>query len=155
MANFFAVRSGTFVGLALVLGTLAGCGGGSGDVSGKVTYQGKPVVSGSVTFYGSNKEAFVGAIDEQGNYQVRGVPAGTAHVVVSSPDPAAVVSQMPLNGKAPKPTGGPDAAVAPPSKSAARPTGWRALPQQYGDVATSKLTFDVTSGDNIYDIKLD
>jgi hypothetical protein len=57
-------RRAGLVGAVVLLA--AGCGGVA-DVSGKVTYKGKPVVTGSVTFYGPDKVPHVGAIDEKGN----------------------------------------------------------------------------------------
>jgi len=150
------IRRAALIAPALALVVVLGCGGGTGNVSGKVTYQNKPVVSGSVIFYGSNKEAYVGAIDEQGNYRVTGVPSGVATIAVNSPDPLNAGGQIGLGGKTPKPTGGPNAAVdAPKDKAGTRPAGWRALPPQYGDAATSKLTYDVIGGDSTHDIKLE
>ena len=57
-SNLSPRRAGLLAAAALLA---AGCGG-VGDVSGTVTYQGKPVVTGSVTFYGPDKTPYVAVI---------------------------------------------------------------------------------------------
>lgn len=133
--------------LGVVALLAAGCGG-PGDVSGKVMYQGKPVVTGSVTFYGPDKTPYLGAIDEQGNYKVVGVPSGSRQVTVASPDP------LPVVVKSGKPTN-PSAAPGTPEPKATRPEGWRPIPTNYADPNASRLTFDVRSGENTIDITLE
>lgn len=135
-------------GMVAVVALLAAGCGGTGDVSGKVTYQGKPVVTGSVTFIGPDKTPYLGAIDEQGNYKVVGVPSGTRQVTVASPDPLppAVKSGKPSNPNLPEGT---------PEPKGTRPEGWRAIPTNYADPNASKLTFEVRGGANTIDIPLE
>src|SRR5262245_2156892 len=71
-----------------LIGGLAGCGAGVGDVSGKVTYQGKTVVCGSVVLVGPDGMTKVGTIQQDGTYVVKGVGAGQVGVAVFSLDPA-------------------------------------------------------------------
>lgn len=138
-----------------VLACLAvGCGG-QGDISGTVTYKGKPVVTGSVTFYGPDKVAHIGAIDEQGNYKVAGVPTGTAEIAVASPDPVGSGLGNAIGGKAPKPTNPNDPPPAAAASKVTRPAGWQLLPAHFGEAKSSKLTREVRGGDNKIDLALE
>lgn len=143
------VTSPRRAGLAAAVALLAAGCGGVGDVSGKVTYQGKPVVTGSVTFYGPDKTPYLGAIDERGNYKVVGVPTGARPVTVASPDPL-----PPPGAKSGKPSN-PSLPEGAPEPKATRPEGWRPIPANYGDPNASKLTFEVRGGTNTIDIPLD
>src|SRR4051812_18552277 len=73
-------------GLLLALGLTAGCGcaggAGGGEVSGTVTYDGKPVEQGAIAFYPANGPAAGGAITN-GQYTVAKVAVGTAKVRIS------------------------------------------------------------------------
>jgi hypothetical protein len=77
------------VALILLLTSLgvAGCSGGKGAVSGKVTYAGKPVVFGVVLMVGKDSMPVRGEIDPDGNYTVKDVPYGDIRVAVNSPMP--------------------------------------------------------------------
>src|SRR5262245_65353954 len=72
---------------AAVLALAAGCGGGRGDASGKVTYQGKTLVWGTVQFEGSDGTLKQCNINPDGTYSVQGLATGEAKVAVSSINP--------------------------------------------------------------------
>src|SRR5262249_18625300 len=74
------------VALALLSLAVLGCAG-KGDVSGKVTYQGKPLVWGTVQFEGSDNVLKQGNINSDGTYSIRGVATGEAKAAVSSINP--------------------------------------------------------------------
>src|SRR5205814_6625446 len=57
---------------ALVALAATGCGG-RGDVSGKVTYKGKPLVGGTVQFEACDNVLKQGNINGDGTYSLRGV----------------------------------------------------------------------------------
>ena len=110
--------------------TLAGCGQGAGlvPVTGKVTVDGKPLGTGSVTFHpdtakgNTAPQLAAGEIDAQGNYKLvsgarEGAPPGWYKVTVTAQEPA--------DAKNP---------YAPP-KSIVNP--------RFGDVQTSGLTVQV------------
>src|SRR5262245_25668289 len=82
---------------ALLALVAAGCGG-RGDVSGRVTYQGKPLVWGTVQFEGSDNLIKQGNIKPDGTYAVAGVAVGEAKVAVSSINPQS--SDFQLRGPA-------------------------------------------------------
>jgi hypothetical protein len=73
-------------GVLLLVGLLAGCGGGPavGEVSGTVTYDGQTVETGSIAFHPAdgNGPSAGGAITN-GKYTVANVPVGTAKVRIS------------------------------------------------------------------------
>ena len=74
--------------LVLVLLILAGCDSGTGAVTGRVTFRGKPVVSGAVVMIGADNKLVSSPLNAEGRYAVDGVPLGTVQVAVVSPNPA-------------------------------------------------------------------
>jgi hypothetical protein len=131
--------------LALVVPLAAtGCGG-TADVSGKVTYKGKPVVYGTVVVVGSDGIPKSGAIQPDGSYRVSGVPLGTAKVAVTSPKP-------PGSEPAAKKPRGRDADddKPPPEQPPPAPPeviqNWVSLPEKFGDPNKSEVTVTVKSG---------
>jgi hypothetical protein len=81
-------------GLGLSLALMVGCGGPKApkreyaDVSGKVTYKGQPLKSGTVTFQPASGIAVIGDIQPDGSYSLKGV-IGSNAVMISNrlPDP--------------------------------------------------------------------
>jgi hypothetical protein len=136
----------------LLLGALAGLGcGGTGEVSGTVKFQGRPLASGSVLMMGADNRPLYGEIHEDGSYRIKGVPTGTVKVAVNSPPPTLAPQAPGAEGrsKAPEPASRtPD--------PAADPKGlWFAIPEKYGDPLTSGLSREIKKGPNTYDIDLD
>jgi hypothetical protein len=129
------------VALALLMLAAVGCAG-RGDVSGKVTYQGKPLVFGTVQFEASDKTLKQANIKEDGTYSVVGVPVGEAKVAVSSLNPQSSDFQ-PLQREG-----------QPPRKPPREVKGWFPIPTDYQDLSKAKLTFTVKRGQNPYDIDL-
>lgn len=131
---------------------VAGCGKSKATVSGKVTYQNKPVKGGNISFV-SSKGAVSGEINEDGTYTVDGVPTGEARISV---DTESINPQIVGGGQqntAPK-------GVTVPSDYQAGggtkvdPKRYVKIPEKYADPDTSDLTFKVGSGSNTYDIDL-
>jgi hypothetical protein len=108
---------------------LAGCAGGSGDVSGVVKYKGEPLPGGTILFYGQPKGVWSAEIKRDGTYVVSGVPAGVAKIAVIGPVAVSL-------------GGGP-----PPPKM---PT----IPGKYADQDKSGLTYNVHSGAQTYPVDL-
>ncbi len=78
-----------FVVSACVLGTglalVSGCSKAVGSVTGKVTYNGKPLKSGTISFYTSDKSYNRGAaIMEDGTYNLPDIFAGEYNVAVET-----------------------------------------------------------------------
>jgi hypothetical protein len=126
---------------------LAGCGGGKADVSGKVSYKGKLLASGTVSMVGSDGIVRQGAIRPDGSYMVNGVAAGKVQIGVLSLNPAGDIRG-----------GGRTASASRVSKSTpdTPPTAsnWFAIPSNYQEPTTSGLATVLSSGSNQYDIKL-
>lgn len=130
-------RSGVVVALLLAF---VGCGEATGELSGTVIYNSKPVRSGTVTVAGSNGAVVQGVIEPDGTYRIAGVPIGTARIGVTSPNPKMSKIHMRKKGEAPPP------AQADPN--------WIAIPEQYADFQKSNLTTDVKSGKNVFNIEM-
>jgi hypothetical protein len=73
--------------LAASLCAIAGCGASKADVTGTVTYRGRPLVWGTVIVIGSDHIPYYGAIQADGTFNVKNVPLGPAQVGVGSSDP--------------------------------------------------------------------
>jgi hypothetical protein len=130
----------TIAGLLALAALACGCGSGSAPVTGRVTYQGKPVVWGSVTFKAADGSMHQIGINLDGTYRLEHVPVGPAVVGVSSPDPAPSARARQLGGDEGRGRPGP-----PPVPAGA----WFPLPAKYADPATSGVTVHVgrDSGD--------
>jgi hypothetical protein len=126
---------------------VAGCNGSTADVKGKVTFNGKPVVYGTVVLVGADGLARSGAIQPDGSYRVKDVPVGTARVAVTSPRPPgsapakkAIERGADVTDDKPQPEPPPP---APPEVI----QNWISLPEKYGDPSKSEVTVTVKSGE--------
>jgi hypothetical protein len=130
----------------LLAGTLlaGGCGKSTGSVSGKVTYKGQPLSSGKVTFLGERASAF-GLIGPDGTYSIPNAPAGQVTITVEN---LKVVKSMTMD---PSKMGG-SASDAPPVRPSEPAVE---APIGYADAKTSRLTYEVKSGQQTHDIELD
>lgn len=135
------------VGVAVL--TAAGCGGGTADLSGKVAFQGKPVVFGSVVVIGADGVPKSGVIQPDGTFRVDGVRAGSVKITVSSPpppgaaaakkgrediDPSKVLKEAPVNPEVAK--------------------NWFPIPDRYADPDKSGLGQSLSPGSNQIDLDL-
>jgi hypothetical protein len=119
---------------------VAGCNHGPASLSGKVTYRGKPVTTGTVYVAGPDGVQAASAINPDGNYQVFAVAAGPAKIGVISLKPPAAPPRATKRA--------PVASLPPPV------AGWFPIPDLYADPLKSGLTTDLKSGPNDYDIEL-
>lgn len=137
--------------LLCVLTTTIGCGTAStADVSGTVTYQGKPVRSGSVIVFDATGTPHSGDIKSDGAYIVQGVPVGQVQFSIQSPEPPRPLPPEVSRGKTeklkiPKP--------APPSSLPDR-RNWFAIPAHYSTPASSGLDTKLNPGPNTFDFDL-
>jgi hypothetical protein len=135
-----AVLAASAVGLLL-----AGCGGGTGRLQGRVTFQGKPVVSGTVQVFAADGSVHVGEIGADGRYEVRGIPTGPARIAVNSADRNQKTSLEKI-GQGSRAKGG--------EARAGNPPGWFPLDPKYADPAKSGITTAVAGGTNEFNIEL-
>ena len=131
---------------SILLAGICGCGN-SADVSGKISYQGRPVTYGSVIILTSNNSAFSAAIKPDGTYLVEDIPPGNASIAVISRNPA--LGRSAIHPPKTTPTGKQEAA---PRETAV--TGWFPLPRNYEDPKSSGLTCNITKGQVIHDLEL-
>ena len=126
---------------AVLAVALSGCGNGTSTLTGKVSYRGRPVASGSIIVLQDGGTARSGIIQPDGTYSVSGVERGHVRVGVISPNPAHTRSVLTVEANR--------ARVGQKRTHAAayRPnnSGWFQLPRDLGDPATSGLECDVAA----------
>jgi hypothetical protein len=125
--------------------TLTGCGGGTTDVSGKVTYQGKAVVYGTVVVLDDGGTPKSGVIQPDGTYRVNGVKPGRAKAAITSLAPPGSDGGKKRDAR----ERGDDDKPPPPGSAPAPPEvlkAWFPIPDRYADPAKSELTVDVKPG---------
>jgi hypothetical protein len=120
---------------AALLAGACGCAR-TATVTGKVTYQGRPVTHGSVVFRSADKTARSGVIGPDGSYTVQGVHPGEVKVAVLSRDPSKA------RGK------------RTPEERAEAKKSWFPLPRKFEDPETSGVGYTVEAGTVRCDIDL-
>jgi hypothetical protein len=115
--------------------TLAGCGRGTGTVSGKVTLNGTALPGGLVTVHDAEGQPRNGPINKDGTYLVSNITPGPAKISIMT------LSTMP-NLRDPNPTG----------KDPLGP--YVAIPAKYQDPSSSGFTLEVKSGSQPYDLSM-
>jgi hypothetical protein len=134
----------TVAAMIALLALAPGCSRGTAPVAGRVTYQGKPVVWGSVTLKAADGSIHQIGINLDGTYRLEGVPIGLAMVGVSSPDPAPSARARQLGG---------DEGRGRPGPPPVPPGAWFPLPDKYVEPAMSGLTIQVGSGNGDLELK--
>jgi len=133
--------------LLAVLGATGCSGAKQASVTGRVSYKGKPVTSGTVVLFDQNGHASdLGNVQPDGTYTIARAPVGTDKVSFDNPPPPKTA--LPPGQKAP-PANDPEFAEAAKAKANYVPT-----PPQYKDPVQSGLTVEVKSGKNTIDIDL-
>ncbi|HVK11264.1 MAG TPA: hypothetical protein VM597_21015 [Gemmataceae bacterium] len=150
----------------------AGCGPGTGKVSGKVSYLGKPVPAGRITFRPADprQNAVSAELDAEGNFPAVTLPTGEVTVSIDNrefeptppmgpsvpaniPLPPEVARKLGQKATAPAPQVDPNTTADPPPT--ARPRGkYLKIPEKYYDAASSGLKFEVTGGDQTKNFEL-
>jgi hypothetical protein len=140
MSSLYSTRYCSALACTLLM-LVVGCGG-KGDVSGQVSYKGKPLVFGTVQIEALDKTFKQGIINRDGSYLIEGVPVGEAKVAVNSPNPKSGDFQpLQREGRPPPPP---------------RPEipGWFPIPTEYQDLSKPRLSYTVKTGDNTFNIEL-
>ncbi|WP_417391483.1 hypothetical protein [Gimesia sp.] len=117
---------------------ITGCGGDAefptGQVNGKVTYEGAPVTEGVISFYSS--ELGVGAsadLSEEGQYSITDpLKTGTYAVTILPPPEAPPQDAIPVSTK----------------------TEHKDIPQKYRDPKKSELSVKIDEGTNSFDVNM-
>jgi hypothetical protein len=130
--------------LVLLALALSGCGSRKGKVTGKVSYKGEAVPSGTVAFYGKSDAVSSTSIRPDGTYEAAEVPLGEVKVTVTTPppsDPQAVekMKKMPM-------------VIA--KNVVPKVEKVVSVPRKYNLPGTSGLSLTVTGGSQPFDIAL-
>jgi hypothetical protein len=131
---YAAVRSVRAALIALVVAALAGPTPAAaqapqkGSVEGKITFKGKPLPGGTITFHPEKAGPITATINQDGTYAARNVPAGAVKVSIET------------ESARPKP-GQPPVRFVP-------------IPKKYAKPDTSGLTFRIVEGKQILDVVL-
>lgn len=88
--NFTSFRIATLVSLGLfAVPWISGCGSGdskpSVKVTGEITYEGKPVTEGEVSFEAQDGAAATVSLDSEGKFEIEQLPVGEYAVSVTPP----------------------------------------------------------------------
>jgi hypothetical protein len=149
-SRFLTPHRGWMGLLILFLSAASGCGSSPGVVSGKVTFQGKTVASGTVMVIGSDGLPRYGKIETDGSYQVTDIPAGLVKLTVNSPSPVhdstkAVTTETRSRGRGQQN----------PNVPTSDPKLWFEIPAKYGDPNTSGKEATIKGGSNTLNIELE
>jgi hypothetical protein len=135
---------------------LAGCSSSQGTITGKITYQGKPLPAGTVTFVPTQGGHAVTSEIQDGEYKVTKVPVGLVKIAVTTPSqapsPQFLETKMALPAdlleKAQPGKSAESPAKAPKAK---KPVP---IPTKFSDPDKSGLTYTVKRGPQVFDIDL-
>jgi hypothetical protein len=164
MAPLHSIRGRWTRRACFLLCLLPGGCASKGTVSGKITYQGQPLPSGTVLFVPENGPAVSGVISN-GRYEVRGVVRGTARIGVQVPENVASAGPgfpPEFRREIPQGMGPPKDAALPPGvdPSVFDPAAQRSnlktvwIPEDYRDPEKSGLKCTVEGGAQEHDIEL-
>jgi hypothetical protein len=152
-------------GLGLVLLFGMGCGS-RGEVSGTVTYKGKLLSVGTITFLDDNKQVVGSAPITEGKYALSKVPAGPVKIVVTTPranlkgwTPREKKSlpkskQLKEEGKPPPTDSEGTKDQSPDAHGKGDGVDSASLPEKYGNPDESGLTYTVKPGSQEHNIEL-
>src|SRR5262245_18393694 len=132
------VRPAAGLGVLALTLLAAGCGRGTGNVSGTVKFNGRPLTAGTISFFDPDNRVSSSPIKPDGTYTVTGVRTGRAKIAVA----------VPLSiSFAPSDVPGAKAMTVPQSKAPP-------IPPRYLDPEQSGLTCDVHTGDQTHEVDL-
>ena len=145
-------RGGTLLALPALALLAAGCGGGKGTVTGEVTYDGKPIPWGRITFLGQEgKKVPRSAWIINGQYTIKDCPTGPVKISVEPLEARAAPKDVGKMAEMAKEHGHVD---PPPEVIGKKLDIPRDVIERYGNPETSGLEYTVESGDNTNNIEL-
>ena len=148
--------------MALVIMDTSGCAPPTGSVGGTVTYRGKILPHGRVTFVCADGTVLSGKIEPDGTYAIPAAPAGFAKVAVRSIEEAmpASITVDPSELTPAKGAGSSDNRPRAPLMMQSRempkskPKALR-IPDHYQEAEKSGLTYEIQKGSQTHDIRLE
>jgi hypothetical protein len=145
-----------YCGLAFLLVALAAGCAGKATIRGKVTYQGKPVTGGTITFLvGSEERSYPAQIQADGSFTIPEIRTGEAKITVTSSNPneavvpaadPEVLKRMSDQAKREMEKGS--------QVNKKDMATWRPLPKVYSDSDKTPLKITIQGGANQKDIDL-
>jgi hypothetical protein len=133
--------------VALIFLFMAGCSAGSGSLSGKVTYQEKTVIYGTVMAICSDGITRSANIAADGTYRIDNLPTGAVKLGVVSPEPP---DPTVMSGRQSGRGGG----AEPPAPQSVDRSKWFRIPDEFGDPRTSGQETQISVGANTFHIRL-
>jgi hypothetical protein len=143
-------------GLAVLILCQAGCLKSTArtTVSGKVTFQGKPVPAGTVSFFATDKRTSLAVINADGTYSMGDAPVGDVTITVQTP-PRGMAGRLSGTTKPPPGMKMPEEMIPKDQPAIVTdPSKWVELPKKYADVQSSPLKYTVKAGPQEHDIEL-
>jgi hypothetical protein len=142
-------------GWPVLLLLLAGCSS-QGTITGKVTYQGNPLPSGTVTFVPEQGGQAVTCDIRDGEYKVTKISPGPAKIAVSTPSNPGEVKSFINKMQPPEMKEKMAPGKSPPAgfDKSAEPPKPVPIPKKFNDPNNSGLTYTVKSGSQVHDIDL-
>ncbi len=131
---------------------MIGCSPKVGEISGEVTYKGKPIPGGFVTFRPANEaeNAVTYSLERDGKFKVE-LPVGEVRVCIDNrefePTPATLPPTLPGVNLPPEVV----KSLGEPAKTSDR---WVKIPVKYYELEKSDIKFSVTGGPQTYNIEL-
>ena len=135
--------------VALLALIVTGCGSGTAQVEGNVTFDGKPMPGGSVVLYCGDGQIVRGLISADGHYAIPNVPRGPAKIAVQSH--ARVPQGLRLSQQVPPAVNGP---IHPSSVDNALGDRVVTIPARYSVPEESGLSLVVDGKGTTFDIHL-
>jgi hypothetical protein len=122
-----------------------------GTVSGKVSYKGQVLSSGTVTFLSGGNVVRSSPIAADGTYTVDRVPPGPVKITVVTTRPMTASVPVPINKMDPSKMGASPDITAGPNPGAGK---YVPIPKQYEDPDKSGLDYTVAPGSQTKDLEL-
>ncbi len=136
------------LGLAIVVVAAFFHGTPKANVTGRVTYQGRPVIWGSVVIAGKDGRSAAGPIKPDGTFEVANAPTDAVSVAVVSRDPLLQTWATNIKVSRNRPT---RAAF---SASPVDRKKWFPLPAKFEDPSNSGVATTLKRGDNEFNVDL-
>ena len=144
------VRRPTLCMLPLLLAViLGGCTRGTSNITGKITYQGKPLAGVTVIFYDEKNMTPQDKTKADGSYSIAKVAAGKAKIAILVP------VNIPLGGMEAPGVGKGTQEKSVLEKGAGAAANLPKLPAKYSNPENSGLTCDVKPGSQEHNIVLE
>jgi hemoglobin len=119
--------------------------GDQASVSGIISYKGKALPGGSVSFTNAAGKTYGSRIAADGSYHIKGpMPPGAYKVTLETASAKPAVKGPPKDAKE----------VTPPKGTQPPAARYVPIPQQYANVDTTSLTVTLRKGNNVFDIQL-